>query len=189
MYGLASGSWFAVQVTPQHERKVATLLDYRGYEQFLPLYAVRRKWADRIKVIEQPLFPGYIFCRTKDTVFGLLRATPGIVRIVGVGAKPIPVPDDEIDAIQRVVQSCRDVYPYGPRLEIGQEVLVKHGPLSGIGGKLLRIKGRRRLIISVDLIMKAVAVDIEVTDVIPVGPGMKVQDEPTGDMTVSAEAS
>jgi len=172
VYGLARGSWFAVQVTPQHERKVATLLDYKGYEQFLPLYTVYRKWADRTKRIEQPLFPGYIFCRMKDPVVGLLRSTPGVVRIVGLGTKPVPVPDDEIDAISRLVQSKQDVCPHAPHLEIGQKVLVKQGPLSGIVGKLSRIQDRSRLIICVDLIMKAVSVDIDVADVSPVGPGI-----------------
>jgi transcription termination/antitermination protein NusG len=189
VYGLARGSWFAVQVTPQHERKVALLLEYKGYEQFLPLYAVRRKWADRIKLIEQPLFPGYIFCRVNGPVVGLVRTTPGVVRIVGVGAQPVPVPDNEIDAIYRVLESRWDVCPYTARLEIGQKVLVKQGPLSGIVGKLLRIKGRNRLIICVDLIMKGISVDIDIADVSPIGPGMKAGNGLAGETSVVAEAS
>jgi transcription termination/antitermination protein NusG len=160
--------WFAVQVTPRHERKVAALLEYKGYEQFLPVYTARRNWADRVKLVEQPLFPGYVFCRVKEAVFGLLRTTPGVIRIVGTAGKPVPVPDDEINAVYRTIQSGLDVCPFAPHLKIGRKVLVKRGPLSGIVGKLAEVKNRSRLVISVDLTMKAIAVDIDVADVTPV---------------------
>jgi transcriptional antiterminator NusG len=168
VFELARDSWFAVHVTPQHETKVAILLEYKGYEQFLPTYKVRRNWADRVKLIEQPLFPGYVFCRVKEAVFGLLRTTPGVIRIVGVAGRPLRVPDEEIKAVYQAIQSGLDVCPFAPHLKIGQKVLVKRGPLSGIVGKLAEVKNRSRLVISVDLTMKAIAVDIDVADVTPV---------------------
>lgn len=157
-------SWFAVQVAPRHEKKVASILSYKGYEQFVPTYESRRIWTDRSKMIELPLFPGYVFCKiTHKAVTGLVIATPGVVRVVGFSGRPYPIPDHEIDAIRKF-SSFPHVSPV-PYLKVGQKVRINSGPLSGITGILAQIKNRHRVVVSVDLIMKSIAVDVDVADV------------------------
>jgi transcription antitermination factor NusG len=156
--------WLALQVVPRHEKKVDTMLEYRGYAHFLPTRRVRQRWSDRVKVIEQPLFPGYVFCRRQRTLIEVVRSTPGIIRIVCFGGKPHPMPDQEIEALQRLDRLERDVASF-PYLRAGQKVQVISGPLAGIVGMIVQFKNRNRLIISVDLIMKSVSVEIEESEV------------------------
>ncbi len=158
-------SWFAVQVRPQHEMTVASILKHKGYQQLVPTYVSQRKWVDRVKLIERPLFTGYVFCRTTETSMGLVIATPGVVRIVGFNRKPVPIPEEEILAIYRVMQSGAKVYPCELRLRVGQKVQVNSGPLAGITGTLVQVKNRRQLVISVDVTMKAVSLDIDAFEV------------------------
>lgn len=157
--------WFAVQVLPQHEQKVASQLQYKGYEKFLPLYESRRQWSDRKKVLLQPLFPGYVFCRTTRSRFTSVLGTPGVVRIVSFGAHPCPIPDEEMDQLQHVTVSGRSLMPV-PYVKVGQKVQIASGPLSGISGVVMMLKNKNHLVISVDLIMKAFSVDISTSDVI-----------------------
>src|SRR5882757_2803627 len=96
-------SWFAIQSAPKAEKKVAECLTHKGYRCFLPLYRSQRKWSDRTKVLELPLFPGYVFCRMRKDVSAPIRATPGVIRIVGFGDKPYPIPDSEIESLQQIV--------------------------------------------------------------------------------------
>jgi transcription termination/antitermination protein NusG len=143
--------------------KVATLLRCKGYEEFLPTYPNRRHWSDRIKVVEQPLFPGYVFCRIREESVGLVRATSGVIRIVGMAGKASPIPDEQIDSVRQVVHSGIGVYPFSS-LAIGQRVKVVKGPLAGIAGIIVRVKKCSRLLISVDLIMKSIAVEVDLSD-------------------------
>ncbi len=158
-------SWFAVQVRPQHEMTVAAILKHKGYQQFVPTYVSRRKWVDRVKLIERPLFAGYVFCRTTEISMGLVVATPGVVRIVGFNRKPTRIPEEEILAIHRVIQSGMKIYPCELRLRVGQKVQVSSGPLAGIAGTLIQVKNRKRLVISVDVTMKAVSLDIDAFEI------------------------
>jgi transcription antitermination factor NusG len=167
MFIAPSESWFALQVVPQHEKKVALMLEYTGYEKFLPTFLSRRKWSDRVKTIEQPLFPGYVFCRVKEESLGPLGAIPGVSRIVGFGGKPAYIPDGEISAVARAAKSGLDVCPFSPFAKVGQQVRVRSGPLSGVVGRLLRINNRSRLILAVEVALKAIAIDIDASDVAP----------------------
>jgi len=164
---MPSESWLALQVVPQHEKKVALMLECKGYENFLPTFLSPRRWSDRVKIIEQPLFPGYVFCRVKKESIGLLGAIPGVSRIVGFGGKPAYIPDGEINAVARAVKSGLEVCPFSPFARIGQQVQVKSGPLSGVVGRLLRINNRNRLILAVEVALKAIAIDIDASDVAP----------------------
>src|SRR5258708_24130829 len=144
------GAWIALHVLPRRERNVATLIGQMGYEFFLPTYKVRRKWSDRIKVLELPLFPGYIFCRIANQgVSGLMIATPGVIRIISANGKPCPVTDQEIEVLKRVVSSEVEVSP-SPYLMVGRKVRVREGPLSGVTGIITRVNNRTRLVVSVD---------------------------------------
>lgn len=169
MLGHSGNPWFAVHVRPQHERKVATLLGCKGYQQFLPTYLMRRNCGGQTKTIEKPLFPGYVFCRVDEPVFGLVRTTPGVIKIVGVAGRPFPIPDEEINAVFRVLEAGTDVCPCALGLKAGEKVLVKKGPLSGVIGKFARVRNHSRLIILVELTMKAISVEIDAEDVMPFG--------------------
>lgn len=156
--------WFVLQVMSRHEKAVDIVLEQRGYEHFLPTYPARRKWSDRVKVIEEPLFPGYVFCKGQASLMDVVRSTAGIIRIVNFGGKPHPVASDEMEALQRVVQSTRDICAL-PYVRAGEKVEVIAGPLAGITGIITQLKKRDRLVLSVDLIMKSVSIEIDRTEV------------------------
>jgi transcription antitermination factor NusG len=164
---LLESGWYAVQVQPKCERFVAELLGAKGYERFVPFYMARRRWSDRTKVLELPLIPHYVFCRITADAIGPIVTTPRVVRIVGCGRTPIPVDQQEIDALQRI-DGCRLQAEPWPFLRVGQEVAICGGPLDGVRGVLVRHKGADRLIVSVTLLQRAVAVEVDAQSVIPV---------------------
>lgn len=160
-------SWFALQTRSRYEQFAAAHLRSKGYELFLPVYTSRRRWSDRIKELELPLFPGYVFCK-----FDLLNrlpilVTPGVVQVIGSGKNPIPIDDAEIAALQAVVQSELPRQPW-PFLQVGQKVKIAYGPLSGFEGILVNLKGNHRLVLSVGLLRRSVAVEIDSAWVSPV---------------------
>ena len=156
--------WFALQVVPRHEKAVDTILGHNGCEHLLPTCKIRRRWSDRVKTVEEPLFPGYVFCRSQRSLIEMARSVPGIIRIVSFGGKPHPVPDEEIDALKRIGCVENDVRPF-PYLNVGQKVQVITGPLLGITGIITEFKKRCWLVMSVDFIMKSVSVEIERSEV------------------------
>jgi transcription antitermination factor NusG len=157
---VASLPWFALQVRVQHEKLTAERLLGTGYELFLPLYTCRRKWSDRLKEIELPLFPGYLFCRF-DPQFRLpILKTPGVVQIVGTTRQPVAVDEAEIGAVQRLVASGLPNQPW-PFLAAGDRVRIESGPLRGMQGILNAFNGRNQLLVSVTLLQRAVAVEID----------------------------
>ena len=161
--------WFALLVKSQHERSVATALHGKGYEQFLPLYSVNRRWSDRIKQLALPLFPGYVFCRFDiNKRLGVL-VTPGVLHVVGAGKVPLPVNDGEIEAIRSIVQSGLQAEPW-PFLRLGQRVRIERGSLEGVEGILLAVKKPYRLIVSVTLLQRSVAVELDQDWATPVAP-------------------
>jgi transcription antitermination factor NusG len=160
--------WFAIRVKSRHERIIATALHSKGYDVFLPLYKSRRRWSDRIKTLELPLFPGYLFCRFEIMKRLPVITTPGILHVVGVGKTFIPVDEGEINAIQAVVASRLGVQPW-PYLRVGQRVRIDRGPLNGVEGILLAVKNTHRLVISVTLLQRSVAVEVDEQWASPVG--------------------
>jgi transcription antitermination factor NusG len=152
--------WYALRVKSRYEKTVATHLRGRGCESFLPLYKCRRPWSDRFKEIELPLFPGYVFCQ-----FNLLNrlpilSVPGVVHVVGAGRTPIAIDETEIAAIHASVKSGLASQPW-PFLQIGQKVRIEHGPLCGLDGILVGFKGHQRLVLSVTLLQRSVAVQVD----------------------------
>ncbi len=163
-----SHPWYAVQVRPRFEKIVAAALLAKGYEGFLPLYRARRRWSDRIKEIELPLFDGYMFCRFDVTKRLPVLVTPGVIRVVGTANQPTPVDDAEIAAIFSIVTAGAQAEPC-PYLRVGQRVRIDHGTLSGVEGILLAEKKPARLVVSVTLLQRSVAVEIDESWVTPVG--------------------
>ncbi len=159
--------WYALQVRPRFEKVVASTLVSKGYEGFLPLYSQRSRWSDRIKEIHLPLFPGYLFCRFNVNQRLPIVVTPGVVRVVGVGGTPFPVEEQEIQALQAIVLSKLQAEPWS-YLNIGQKVRIELGSLAGVEGILTGVKGASKLVVSVSLLKRSVAVEIDESWVVPV---------------------
>src|SRR5216684_9122189 len=159
--------WFALQTRSRYENLVATLLRGKGYELFLPVYKSRRRWSDRIKELELPLFPGYLFCRFNPLDRFPILVTPGVMQVVGVGKIPIPVDDLEIAALETAIRSGLPRQPW-PFLQIGQKVKIECKPLCGLEGILVEFKGRHRLVLSVTLLQRSVAVEVDDTWIRPI---------------------
>ena len=166
--------WFAVRVRSNYEKVAELHLRDRGYERFAPSYKVEKQWSDRKKEIEQFLFPGYVFCRLDPHDRLPVLTVPGVVGLVGIGKVPATIPDEEIDRIQRMVQSGLLVKPW-PFLEVGQTVLIERGPLAGMEGILVEEKAQWRLVVSVNLLRRSVAAEVDRTWVRPVQPSRKSQ--------------
>jgi transcription antitermination factor NusG len=152
--------WFAVQVRGGREHLSARHLSQRGYEVFLPRYRESRQWSDRVKVVERALFGGYVFCRLGPDVLGKIVTIPGVVRIVGNASGPLSIPAHEIDGIQGIVATCRTAQPW-PMPHAGRRVRIEGGPLRGIEGVVIMVKGQQRLVVSVELLQRAVSVEID----------------------------
>jgi transcription antitermination factor NusG len=167
-------AWFAIQVRTRYESVAATVLRGKGYESFLPMYKSRRRWSDRIKEIQLPLFPGYLFCRLDPQNRLPILKTPGVVQIIGVGRNPMPLDEYEVKAIQTVVQSGLSREPW-PFLQVGNRVRIERGPLSDLDGILLALKGHYRIVLSVTLLQRAVAVEIDRAWVSRVSAGKTAQ--------------
>ena len=153
-------SWYALRIRPRYEKLAAMTLEHKGYESFLPLYKCRRRRPDRFRNVHLPLFPGYLFCHFDVTIRLPILTTPGVMHVVGLGQIPVPVKTDEIDAIRRLVNSPLGPQPW-PFIEAGQRVLIQEGPLQGMEGTLLTVKNSHRLVISVALLQRSVAVEID----------------------------
>jgi transcription antitermination factor NusG len=152
--------WFAVTVKHHHERTIETVLQAAGMETFVPTYLVRRQWSDRIKEMENPLFPGYIFGRFHLEERIRVLNVPGVGRIVGFGGVPVPLTDGEVGDLRAAVASRLPLSPW-PRFKPGDRVRVERGPLRGVEGTLLREKGGLRLIVGVELLQRYLAVELE----------------------------
>jgi transcription antitermination factor NusG len=152
--------WFALRVKSRSEKTVAMMAQNKGFEEFVPLYQSRRRWSDRMKSLELPLFPGYVFCRLNVERRMPLLTIPGVLHFVGIGRTPMPIEDAEIGAIQTAVGSGLLTEPW-PYLEIGQRVRLEEGPLTGLEGVLVGTLKQQRLLVSVTLLKRSVAVAIE----------------------------
>ena len=161
--------WYAVRVRSRHEGSVARHLSARGLEAFLPLYRRRSRWSDRVKEIEFPLFPGYVFCHFNVEDRLPILTVPGVVHVVGLGKTPTPIDEREIAAIRTAVNAglYREPWPF---LQIGNKVRIARGPLSGVEGVLVAAKGRERLVLSITLLQRSVAVQIDEEWVQPISP-------------------
>ena len=160
--------WYVAQTCAHHEKRVAEQLDARCIEHFLPLYETVSHWKDRRVRLQLPLFAGYIFVRVP--LRELLRALqiPGVARFVGFGGMPVPIPDHEMEALRGGLTSTMHIQPH-PYLVVGRRVYIKSGPLVGLNGILLRKKAGFRFVLSVGLIQRSVAADVEIADIEPLG--------------------
>jgi transcription antitermination factor NusG len=157
-------NWFAVCTRHQHEKTAARILEYKEFEVFLPLYKARHRWKDRFKEVYVPLFPGYLFVREELRRWLAIITTPGVSSIVSCGGQPAAIPFSEIEGVKRIVESTLRVEPH-PFLKSGDWVRVKHGPIAGVEGILLRQKNVARLVLSIEMLGKSAAVEVDAIDV------------------------
>ena len=161
-----NSSWFALAVVPRKEKVTAETLRMKGYENFLPLYTVRRQWSDRVQNVSLPLFPGYIFSRFDPAVRLPILKIPSVLSIVGLGKTPEPIPEIEIGALQTVCKAGIHAVPC-PFLTVGAKVRMNEGPLAGVEGILVEAK-ETRLILSVSLLQRSIAVEVDREWIAPV---------------------
>jgi len=153
-------NWFALTVKPQHERAAAEQLASKSLDSYVPLYRSRRWWSDRVKIVELPLFPRYVFCRFSFAERLQVLSTPSVTSIVTFEGKPCPVSDIEIDYVKRIVGSNFPIFPW-PLLHVGQRVRICKGALAGVEGILTREKAAYWVVVSVEIMQRAIAVEIE----------------------------
>jgi len=171
--------WFAILARTGREKSATLLLENNGYECYLPIIKITRQWSDRLKEIELPLFPGYLFCRMNPHDRLPVLTTPGVVQIVGVGKSPIPVEEQEIAAIQRVGKSGVSIMPW-PYLQVGNVARIENGPLRGLSGIVIRIKSGLKLVLSVSLLQRSVAVEIDRSWICAVHPVRPIAGQAAG---------
>jgi transcription antitermination factor NusG len=159
--------WYALRTRSRHEKRVQEQLEALGIQPFLPLVDRIRQWKDRRKRVAFPLFPGYCFARFPLSLRVQVLKTHGVVQILGNQEGPVPVPDAEIEAVRRLVESTLPYDPH-PYLTEGMRVEVIRGPLKGLQGVLLRKGTRARLVIGVSLIHQGASVELDAYDVVPV---------------------
>src|SRR5579864_7173130 len=174
--------WFALQIRSRWEGTTAGLLRGKGLETLLPTYSTKRKWSDRFKVVEAPLFPGYVFCRFDVHNRLPVLITPGVISVVGRGKTPIAVDEKEILSIQAAIGSGIHLEPW-PYLEIGERVRVKDDVLDGMEGILTNFKGSDRVVISVTLLRRSVALEIDRSRISPLDSPRTAPVEAAGGLT------
>jgi transcription antitermination factor NusG len=152
--------WYGLRTRSNHEKVAATVLEGKGYQQFLPVYRSRRRWSDRIVETQKPLFPGYVFCRFDAKNRLPIMTTPGVISVVGFGNEPAPITDREIAAVYAILDSGVAAEPC-PFLRTGQRVRVTHGALEGVEGVLVQKKSEWRMIVSIEMLQRSVSVEID----------------------------
>jgi transcription antitermination factor NusG len=155
-----NAGWLAIHTRHQHESLAARSLACKGFEVFLPQYASVRQWSDRTRELSAPLFPGYVFLRGELEHQFRILTTPGVLGWVAFAGVPAIIPDAEIEAVRQTLARRVHVEPY-PFLKCGDWVRVKAGPLEGIEGILVRNKKQFRLVLSVQLLQKSAAVEVD----------------------------
>jgi transcription antitermination factor NusG len=167
-----SGNWYALEVRSSRELSVARLLRARGYEEFAPCYRVQRKWVDRTKVVDVPYLPGYVLCRYDAANNAKIVAIPGVISIVKFCREPAVVPEEEILSLKIVAESALGVHPC-PFLSCGQRVEINSGPLQGARGKVVRVQKDYKLVVSIELLQRSVAVSLDQRWVAPSQEGIQ----------------
>ena len=158
--------WYAAHTRANHEKRLAEQLAERSVEHFLPLYECVRRWKDRRVTLQLPLFPGYILVRLPLRERMRVLQIPGVAKLVGFNGSPAPLPDSEIEALRAKLNRQVRAEPH-PYLQAGRRVRVRTGPLEGFEGILVRRKHKYRIVVSIDLIMRSIAAEVDLADVEP----------------------
>jgi len=160
--------WFALQVRTRWESSTSLLLAGKGYQTLLPTYKSSKRWRGRVREVHAPLFPGYVFCQFDVQKRLPILVTPGVLALVGRGRVPTPVDEVEIANLRTVVSSGLGAEPW-PYLEVGQKIRIENDSLQGLEGILIQFKGNHRIVVSVSLLRRSVALEIDRCCVTPLG--------------------
>jgi len=158
--------WLAAYTRARHEQQVVRQLHQKGMECLLPTYERLVRWSDRIKRLQSPLFPSYVFVNARECERVPILETHGVVQFVSIAGTVAVVSDEEIERLRTCSGTAGDVEPH-PYLRIGHRVRVKHGPFAGFEGTLLEKQNSRRLIVTLESILKSIAVNLHTADVEP----------------------
>lgn len=172
---MESTEWFALHVKTRHEQAVAAGLEAKNIESLVPVMNQRRHWSDRLKTVRSPIFPGYVFCRLEQARKLAAVRTPGVIRVVAFDGRDCPLEATEIESLQALSATEAAAQPCG-YLPNGQRVRLVDGPLAGLTGVLARSEKTNRLIVSIDILQRSVAVDVgnaRVQTVAPVTVGAR----------------
>jgi len=161
-------------------------LSGKGYETLLPTYKLKKSWSGKVREVSAPLFPGYVFCQFDAQNRLPVLVTPGVIAVVGRGKTPVPVEDGEVAAVQALVSSGFRAEPW-PFLELGQRVRIESEPLEGLEGILINFKGNHRIVLSVSLLRRSVALEIDRSCVRPLGAARDAVLEPLGSHRLLSE--
>jgi len=163
---VAEQNWYALYTCPRHEKRVAQQIEQHRIACFLPIYRSVRRWKDRRKELELALFPGYVFVRIALPDRLRVLQLVGAVRFVSFNGHPVPLPNGEMESLMSGLSSGVRAEPH-PYLQVGRRVRVRSGPLAGAQGILVRRKDKFRVVLSLDLIMRSVAVEVDESDIEP----------------------
>ena len=161
--------WYALRVRSKQEGMAEAVLNGKGYHTFLPLYRSTRRWSDRTKVVHRPLFPGYLFCEFDVTQRAPVVTVRSIIQVVGFGQGPMPVDATELEQVRRAIGSGMSIESWR-HLERGQLVQVQEGPLTGLEGIFVRYHGVNRIVLTLTLIQRSIAVELDAFGVTPIRP-------------------
>jgi transcription antitermination factor NusG len=164
--GQLAANWYALYTCPRHEKQVAEQIEQRRISCFLPLYRSLRRWKDRRKELELALFPGYVFVRIAPQNRLQVLRVPGAVRLVTFNGQPSALPEAEIESLRRGLAGRVRMAPH-PYLQVGRRVRVRSGPMAGLEGILRRRKEGLRLVVSIEMLARSVAVEVDEADVDP----------------------
>jgi transcription elongation factor/antiterminator RfaH len=155
--------WYAAYTFAKHEKRVAQQLDERRIESFLPIYRAIRKWKDRKKELQLPLFPSYVFVRIdiKDRL--RVQQVPGVVSFVSFGGIPVPLRSSDVETLRQGSVNPMQIAPH-PYLKVGRRVRIASGPFAGTEGVLTRRRNGCRVVIAIDLLQRSVAVEADEAD-------------------------
>ena len=164
--------WFAIQTRSRHEKRVTSDLREKAVEAYLPLHSAERQWSDRRKVVDVPLFPGYVFVKIAMEAPARVPVlqTDGVLGFLGVRGIGVPIPEEEIAAIKTVMREKIPVEPH-PFVQVGEKVRICGGSLDGLEGLLTGVEGKKNLVVSIDLIARSAAIRISGFKVVPVSAG------------------
>jgi transcription termination/antitermination protein NusG len=163
-----SARWYAIYTNSRHEKVVAKQLQDRSIETFVPLYRSWHRWKDRRKLVELALFPSYVFVRIEAQKRLRVLQVPGVVSLVSFNGEPAALPEQEINALRNGLENEVYAEPH-PYLRVGRRVRVVRGPMAGAEGILSRKKEKYRVVISLDVLMRSIAVEVDGADVEPIG--------------------
>jgi transcription antitermination factor NusG len=154
--------WYVAYTLPRHEKSIADRLIHQNVETYLPLYSSVRKWNRRLAEVELPLFPGYVFIKMVITDRVRVLAHPGVIRLVGFNGSAIALPDGEVERLRSLLAVWK-AEPY-PFLTTGTQIRIKSGPFENLRGRIIRRKGKMRLIVSLELIQRAILLEMDAAE-------------------------